>query len=187
MLQRLAVLALSVLSVLITRPAAHAAEACKFVKLVDLPVTVEGLRPLVSTKINGKDAMFLVDSGAFYSMLAADAPPNFGLKTSAAPFGFYIRGVGEAIREYDAALRLQPKSPWGLYGRGLAKLKKGQGAEGRADIAAAMAVQPAIEREMKSYGLGPDIAAAVAIAPALPAEFKRLGLAPDPDGKAAGA
>ncbi|THD56436.1 aspartyl protease family protein [Phenylobacterium sp.] len=94
MLHRLAAPALGVLLLLIAGAVAQAAEACKFVKLVDLPVTMEGLRPLISTKINGKDALFLVDSGAFYSMLAADAPPKFGLKTTAAPFGFYIKGVG---------------------------------------------------------------------------------------------
>ena len=75
-------------------PTAQAADACKLVKLADLPVTMAGLRPLISTKINGKDALFLVDSGAFYSMLAADTPPKFGLKTTPAPMGFYISGVG---------------------------------------------------------------------------------------------
>jgi tetratricopeptide (TPR) repeat protein len=62
----------------------------------------------------------------------------------------------EAIGEYDRALKLQPKSPWGLYGRGLAELKTGQTAAGEADTAAALALAPAIAREARSYGLAPD-------------------------------
>jgi tetratricopeptide (TPR) repeat protein len=83
----LAGLALSVAS------AAQAAD-CQLVKVAELPVTMAGLRPLVPAKINGKDALFLVDSGAFYSVLNADAVPKYDLKTYAAPMGFYIQGIG---------------------------------------------------------------------------------------------
>jgi len=74
--------------------AGHAAAACQLGKLAELPVTMAGLRPMVTVKINGQEAKFLVDSGMFYSLITEDAVPRYGLKTFAAPFGFYIRGVG---------------------------------------------------------------------------------------------
>jgi tetratricopeptide (TPR) repeat protein len=64
--------------------------------------------------------------------------------------------LDEAIVQYSAAIKAQPRFAMALYGRGVAELKKGDKPAGDADLAAA-----------------------VAIAPALPAEFKRLGLAPD--------
>jgi tetratricopeptide (TPR) repeat protein len=74
----------------------------------------------------------------------------------------------EAIGEYDRALKLQPKSPWGLYGRGLAELKTGQTAAGEADTAAALGLAPAIAREARSYGLAPDAPADKATVPDKP-------------------
>jgi Flp pilus assembly protein TadD len=67
----------------------------------------------------------------------------------------------EAIDQFDGALQVQPKDAWSLYGRGLAKLKKGATAQGQADIASAIVVQPNIVRETKSYGLAPDGATTV--------------------------
>lgn len=52
-----------------------------------------------------------------------------------------------AISDYDAALRLNPKHASALYGRGKAKLRRGDTAGGDADIQAAKAIDPDIERE----------------------------------------
>ena len=60
-----------------------------------------------------------------------------------------------AIADYDAALRLQPKIAWSLYGRGLAKLRRGLSSEGRADIAAATALQPKMTERAARYGVTP--------------------------------
>ena len=49
-------------------------------------------------------------------------------------------GCKAAIADYDAALRAPPKLAWSLYGRGLAKKRLGQTAEGEADIQAAVAL-----------------------------------------------
>lgn len=38
---------------------------------VTMPVTMDGLRPTISAKVNGKDARFQVDSGAFYNGISA--------------------------------------------------------------------------------------------------------------------
>jgi tetratricopeptide (TPR) repeat protein len=60
-----------------------------------------------------------------------------------------------AINDYDDALRRRPKADWSLYGRGLAKQRKGQQAEGDADIAAALALTPGLTAEFKRYGIIP--------------------------------
>jgi hypothetical protein len=48
---------------------AAAVAACKIGKLAELPVTMTGLKPLVHAGINGTDALFLADSGAFFSLI----------------------------------------------------------------------------------------------------------------------
>jgi tetratricopeptide (TPR) repeat protein len=58
-----------------------------------------------------------------------------------------------AITDYDAALRLDPKLPTALYGRGLAKLRKGDVAGGHADIAAAQAMFADIAAEFERIGV----------------------------------
>jgi tetratricopeptide (TPR) repeat protein len=61
--------------------------------------------------------------------------------------GDAYRGKGDldgAIAAYDAALKLIRDEPAALYGRGLAKAKKGDQAGGDADVAAAKAINPAI-------------------------------------------
>jgi predicted aspartyl protease len=57
----------------------HAADDCK-VNKVDLPVTLSGMRPVISAKINGLDTSFLVTSGAFYSMISPAAAARYNLK-----------------------------------------------------------------------------------------------------------
>ena len=63
--------------------------------------------------------------------------------------------LDKAIADYDQALGAQPKLAWSLYGRGLARLKKGQIAEGKADIAAAVALDRGIPARANKYGLAP--------------------------------
>jgi tetratricopeptide (TPR) repeat protein len=58
-----------------------------------------------------------------------------------------------AIADYDAALRIDPKLALALYGRGLAKIKRGQTAFGDADIAAAKAARPDVVEEFARYGV----------------------------------
>ena len=70
--------------------------------------------------------------------------------------GFAYLKMGQydrAIADYDAGLRFDPpnKADY-LYGRGLAKLKKGD-ASGAADVAAAKAAHAKIDEEFASYGV----------------------------------
>ena len=61
----------------------------------------------------------------------------------------------KAIDDYNEALRLEPKSPWALFGRGIARIAKGDEQGGRADIAAATAINAAVEKDAARYGLRP--------------------------------
>jgi tetratricopeptide (TPR) repeat protein/predicted aspartyl protease len=72
--------------------AAHAG-ACDIVRMPDIPVTMSGLRPMVHTRINGQDALLVVDSGAFFSMLTPAAVQQFQLPYRPFP-GLNIQGVG---------------------------------------------------------------------------------------------
>ena len=64
------------------------------------------------------------------------------------------REFAKSIADYDAALAIQPRGAWSLYGRGLAKLDSGDAA-GKADLAAAIAVNPKIRERTGKYGLTP--------------------------------
>jgi len=90
---------------------------------------------------------------------AADCSKVLKLNNVANTFenlGFIYLKRGEfdrAIAEYEAGLRLDPPNKADfLYGRGLAKTKKGN-ASGAADIEAAKAIKPAIAEDFAKYGL----------------------------------
>jgi tetratricopeptide (TPR) repeat protein len=61
----------------------------------------------------------------------------------------------KSIADYDASLRLNPRSAWSLYGRGVDRMRKGMTAEGRSDIDAALAIQPSIAEAARKYGIAP--------------------------------
>ena len=61
--------------------------------------------------------------------------------------------LDDAIADYDAALKLSPKLAGSLYGRGLARLRKGNTDDGNADIAAAKAIQSDVAEEFARYGV----------------------------------
>jgi tetratricopeptide (TPR) repeat protein len=66
--------------------------------------------------------------------------------------------IDEAIADYDAAIKLYPKFPPALYGRGLARLKKGDRAGSDADIAAAKVIWPDVAKEFAKHGFEPSVA-----------------------------
>ena len=61
----------------------------------------------------------------------------------------------KAIADYDAALKINPKIAWSLYGRGIAELRKGLDAKGEADIAAAKALAPDLPKFAQQIGVNP--------------------------------
>jgi len=69
------------------------ADACKLGEIAEFPIRMEGLRPLMTANINDVDVQFVIDSGAFFSMISTASAAQLKLKTSPAPVGFYLRGV----------------------------------------------------------------------------------------------
>jgi len=59
----------------------------------------------------------------------------------------------EAIAEYDAVLKIDPNMASALYGRGIAKRRKGDASGGKADIEAARAVKADIAEVFDRYGV----------------------------------
>jgi tetratricopeptide (TPR) repeat protein/predicted aspartyl protease len=77
-------------------PTAVAAAKCKIAKVVDLPITMNSLRPTIDVKINNRDAKFVLDSGAFYSMISSATAAEYNLKTVPGPYGLRVIGIGGA-------------------------------------------------------------------------------------------
>lgn len=73
---------------------AQAAGKCEVGRIAQLPVTMVGLRPIVHVQINGKDAAFTADSGAWYSMISPGSAAELGLKLVDLPPGYFNRGIG---------------------------------------------------------------------------------------------
>lgn len=61
----------------------------------------------------------------------------------------------KAIDDYNDSLKVAPRNPWSLYGRGIAKLRKKRTAEGQADIEAAERLWPKIAGEFQRHGIVP--------------------------------
>ena len=64
----------------------------------ELKVTMDGMRPTVTAKINGRDAKFVADSGAFYSLIGPASAAEYALATTPAPIGFELEGIGGRAR-----------------------------------------------------------------------------------------
>ncbi|HTK34963.1 MAG TPA: TonB family protein [Caulobacteraceae bacterium] len=88
------ILAWLTLSASEARAAAAAPSSCTLNKLAEFPVTMVGMRPMISAKINGQEVRLFIDSGAFFSTISADGAKRLGLPLSPAPFGFQISGAG---------------------------------------------------------------------------------------------
>jgi hypothetical protein len=71
-----------------------AAAACKLARLAELPVTMVDRKPMVTAKINGVDARFAVDSGAFFSVITPANAAEYQLKLHAAPAWIRVTGIG---------------------------------------------------------------------------------------------
>lgn len=67
---------------------------CELSQIIELPVTMDGLRPMISASINGHAAQFVADSGAFFSIITPGTAASDGLRLSPAPQNFRLMGVG---------------------------------------------------------------------------------------------
>jgi len=57
-----------------------------------------------------------------------------------------------AIADYSAALKLNPRTAWSLYGRGLARRQKND-PSAQSDLNAALAIDPALAARAQALGL----------------------------------
>src|ERR1700722_2625568 len=83
-----------ILNSLLWAPQVQAAEGCTLGRVAELPIAMSGTQPIITAKINNRDARFVLDSGAFFSMMSAATAAEFNLRLRAAPFGFRLEGVG---------------------------------------------------------------------------------------------
>jgi tetratricopeptide (TPR) repeat protein len=86
-------------------PRAQAAEGCKLGKVAELPITMSDFRPLITAKINGQDARFVLDSGAFYSLISAATAAEYNLKLTMGPSGVRFQGVGGSMTAQIATVK----------------------------------------------------------------------------------
>lgn len=75
---------------------APAQAACQLSKIMEIPVTMVGRRPIVTAQINGRDARFILDSGAFFSTIAKANALEYGLSIHDVAPGVTMRlnGIG---------------------------------------------------------------------------------------------
>jgi tetratricopeptide (TPR) repeat protein/predicted aspartyl protease len=76
--------------------AGPAKAVCKIETMAELPVTMVGTKPTIHASINGHDAVFMVDTGAFFSTLTPAAAERFGLRTQPI-LGLNVVGVGGEV------------------------------------------------------------------------------------------
>lgn len=113
----------------------------------DLEVAWSGLCWIRASSTEARDAME-----------ACDRAIGAGAHTSAtydsrALANLRAGRLAAAIADYDSALRIDPKLAPALYGRGLAKARRGDIAAGEADVAAANAIRADIAEEFARYGV----------------------------------
>ncbi|HEY2781861.1 MAG TPA: aspartyl protease family protein [Steroidobacteraceae bacterium] len=87
----------SILTVAAVSPAG-AENKCNLAQEAELPINMSGLRPLITAQVNGKDAQFLLDSGAFYSLMSTSTAEEHQLKLSVSPV--VLSGVGGNARTW---------------------------------------------------------------------------------------
>ncbi|MHB8285643.1 MAG: aspartyl protease family protein [Caulobacteraceae bacterium] len=101
MMIRLGLLGLVCGVLLISQPARA---ACTLGEIAELPVTMVGMQPLVPSKINGAEVMFVADSGAFFSTISPANAERLHLST-ALLHGFRLSGVGGTVDAYVTTVK----------------------------------------------------------------------------------
>lgn len=82
------------------------AAGCQLQQIGSLPVDMQGLRPLVTTKINGVKAHFELDSGSFSSLMWSGAARRYRLPvTPVLGDSFYVSGIGGVEKAHETTIR----------------------------------------------------------------------------------
>jgi tetratricopeptide (TPR) repeat protein/predicted aspartyl protease len=74
--------------------APQALAGCVIGKIAELPITMRGLRPTITARVNGVDGVFFIDTGAFFSFLTPSGAAKFGMHPHAAPSNITVYGIG---------------------------------------------------------------------------------------------
>src|SRR5262249_26455968 len=74
------------------------AATCRLERLPDIPVTMQGLLPTVHAQINGVDALFVADSGAFLQFVSPAAVHEFKVRVDNSFRNLNVQGVGGSER-----------------------------------------------------------------------------------------
>ncbi len=67
---------------------------CKVDDYGALPVEMQGGRATTVVKINGQETRFILDTGAFFSIMSRANADALKLEREPAPFGFFMSGIG---------------------------------------------------------------------------------------------
>jgi tetratricopeptide (TPR) repeat protein len=82
-------------------------------------------------------------------------PGDTSIIDSRAMVELRMGNIDKAIQEYDLVIGERPKSGWSLYGRGVARQRKGDAAGAKADFEAAAAVAPKLAGRARLLGITP--------------------------------
>jgi predicted aspartyl protease/Tfp pilus assembly protein PilF len=77
---------------------------CRIQQIATFPVTMEGMAPTVTAKVNGAPLRFVLDSGAFYSVINPEVARRYKLPTQGT--NAEMRGVGGATRLSIATVKI---------------------------------------------------------------------------------
>jgi tetratricopeptide (TPR) repeat protein len=83
----------------------QAAGTCTLGRVAEIPITMAGTRPLINAKINNQEARFVLDSGAFYSMISTATAAEFNLKLTPGPYGLKLQGIGGTVTAQIATVK----------------------------------------------------------------------------------
>lgn len=79
--------------------------SCKVGQMAAIPVTMQGMRAVVDTRINGRPAPFILDSGAFFSNIWPAVAHEFDLPQQPLPNGMRLGGIGGGTDATVATVR----------------------------------------------------------------------------------
>ena len=69
-----------------------ASAACTVGRIAELPATMTDMQAMTDAKINGKDVRFVIDSGAFFSVISPGSAKVLGLSVEPLP-GWIMHGI----------------------------------------------------------------------------------------------
>lgn len=81
------------------------ADECHLASYGTLPVEMVGSRATTMVKINGTNARFILDTGAFFNFMSHANAASLGLKLEQAPFGYRMNGIGGSTNIQQAHVK----------------------------------------------------------------------------------